>query len=338
MAYLDNKEDNYNHLLDKIISELRKWQSSTFYAINNALLVTYWNIGQYIVEFEQAGKSTAGYGKNLLINLSKDLTIRLGKGFSKSNLFNMRLFYIRFPKFQTVSGKLAWSHYLEILGIEDDMERTFYLTETENNQWSVRELRRQKESWLFYRLALSKDKKGILKLSQQGVEITRPEDIVKDTYVLEFLGLPEQSYKERDFENALISHLEEFLLELGKGFAFIARQYRLNIDNNNYYADLVFYHVILKCYVIIDLKVGKVTHQDIGQMNMYLGYFAIDKNNADDNSPIWIILWADKNDIMVEYATYGIDTNLFVSKYQLLLPNVDELKQLVQEEMGRKNN
>jgi predicted nuclease of restriction endonuclease-like (RecB) superfamily len=135
-------------------------------------------------------------------------------------------------------------------------------------------------------LALSKDKKGILKLSQQGVEITRPEDIVKDTYVLEFLGLPEQSYKERDFENALISHLEEFLLELGKGFAFIARQYRLNIDNNNYYADLVFYHVILKCYVIIDLKVGKVTHQDIGQMNMYLGYFAIDKNNADDNSPI----------------------------------------------------
>jgi predicted nuclease of restriction endonuclease-like (RecB) superfamily len=241
----------------------------------------------------------------------------------------MRLFYTRFPIFQTVSGILSWSHIIEIVSIDEKLERDFYLAETVKSHWSVRELRQQKERGLFMQLALGKSKEQILNLSQQGNTIDKPEDIVKDTYILDFLNIPEPKPSESALEDAIIENIEHFLLELGKGFAFVGRQYRLTVNNTNYYADLVFYHIILRCYVVIDLKIGKVRHEDISQMNLYLGYFAIDRNNEGDNPPIGIILAKEKDEVMVQYAMYGNNNTLFVSKYQLYLPDLEELRALM---------
>ena len=329
---MDN-HDKYNLLIEQIstlMTDAKRYLATT---INNRLVETYWNIGKYIVEFEQEGSIRAKYGGQLLANLSKDLTVSLGKGFSKSNLFNMRLFYMRFPIFQTVSGKLSWSHIIEIVNIDNQLERGFYLTETTNAQWSVRELKQQKERGLFMQLALGKSKEQILSLSQKGNIVEAPEDVIKDTYTLDFLNIPEIKASESILEDALIENLERFLLELGKGFAFIGRQYRLTVNNTNYYADLVFYHIILKCYVVIDLKIGKVKQEDIGQMNLYLGYFAIDQNNDGDNPPIGIILAKEKDEIMVQYAMYGNNNNLFVSKYRFYLPELDELRNLLSKQV-----
>ena len=322
--------DEYYNLLIKQISTLITDAKSHISAIINETLVeTYWNIGKYIVEFEQKGNTRAKYGERLLINLSKDLTLMLGKGFSRSNLFNMRLFYIRFPIFQALPGKLSWTHLVEIVRIDNELERNFYLAETVNENWSSRQLIKQKERGLFVQLALGKTKEQVLSLSQKGNIIEKPEDVIKDTYTLDFLNIPEVKPSESILEDALIENIEHFLLELGKGFAFVGRQYRLTVNNTNYYADLVFYHIILKCYVVIDLKIGKVKQEDIGQMNLYLGYFAIDKNNEGDNSPIGIILAKEKDEVMVQYAMYGNNNNLFVSKYQFYLPDLEELRNLL---------
>jgi predicted nuclease of restriction endonuclease-like (RecB) superfamily len=329
-------EEDYKKLIEQIRFAFSSGKTRAAQVVNNELVQTYWKIGRYIVEFEQNGNDTANYGERLIKNLSKDLTNTLGKGFSLSNVKNMRLFYQRFPKSQTLSDQLSWSHYLELINLNDELERNFYLAETINNGWSVRELRRQKNSGLFMRLALSTDKKGVLELAEKGSEISKPEDVVKNTYILEFLGLPDKKkYSENDLELALIHHLEDFLLELGRGFAFIGRQYRITIGNRDYYADLVFYHVVLKRYVIIELKKGEITHEDIGQLNLYLGYFALDKNNEDDNEPIGILLGAEKDDVMVKFATHGMDSNLFVSEYQLYLPDLEDLRRIVAEEMER---
>lgn len=229
-----------------------------------------------------------------------------------------------------MSDKLSWSHICELITIDDDLERSFYEKECIASHWNVRSLRRQMDSALFLRLAASKDKEGVLQLAQKGIVIQQPEDVIKDTYTLEFLGLPEKKkYSERDLEQRLIDNLQTFLLELGKGFAFIGRQYPLTINNIHYHIDLVFYHRILKCFVLIDLKKNAVKHKDIGQMNMYMGYFAKEENTFDDNPPIGIILSRTKDELMVEYATYGMDSQLFVSKYELYLPNKEELKRLV---------
>jgi predicted nuclease of restriction endonuclease-like (RecB) superfamily len=323
------EDKQYDLLIQQISSLVSNAKKQAATVINGTLVETYWNIGKYIVEFEQEGNARAKYGDRLLINLSKDLTIRLGKGYSKSNLFNMRLFYGRFPIFQTVSGKLSWSHITELVNIDNELERNFYFVESANENWSVRELKKQKERGLFMQLALGKSKEQVLALAQSGNIVEKPEDVIKDTYTLDFLDIPEQKHSESLFEDALIENLEHFLLELGKGFAFVGRQYRLTVNNTNYYADLVFYHIILKCYVVLDLKIGKVKQEDIGQMNLYLGYFAIDKNNEGDNPPIGIILAKEKDEVMVQYAMYGNNNNLFVSKYQLYLPDLDELRNLV---------
>jgi predicted nuclease of restriction endonuclease-like (RecB) superfamily len=322
-------DEQYGLLINQISTLITESKRRVAAVINETLVETYWNIGKYIVEFEQDGNLRAKYGEQLLVKLSKDLTVLLGKGFSKSNLFNMRLFYLRFPIFQTLSGKLSWSHIIEIVNIDNKLERDFYLAETAGEHWSVRELRQQKERGLFMQLALGKSSKQVLSLSQKGNIIEKPEDIIKNTYTLDFLNIPEQKPSESIFEDALIENLEHFLLELGKGFAFVGRQYRLTVNNTNYYADLVFYHIILKCYVIIDLKIGKVKQEDIGQMNLYLGYFAIDKNNEGDNPPIGIILAKEKDEVMVQYAMYGNDNNLFVSKYQFYLPDLEELRNVL---------
>ena len=228
------------------------------------------------------------------------------------------------------SDKLSWSHICELITIDDPLEREFYEKECIAQGWSVDTLHRQKESGLFMRLALSKDKKGVLALAHEGQKVQSPEDVVKSTYTLEFLGLEDRKrYKERDLEERLIDNMQMFLLELGKGFTFVKRQYPLTINITHYHIDLVFYHRILRCFVLIDLKRGAVKHKDIGQMNMYLGYFAKEENVEGDNPPIGIILSHYKDELMVEYATYGMDSNLFVSKYELFLPNKEELRKMV---------
>lgn len=299
-------------------------------SVNNTITETYWQIGKYIVETEQDGKIKAAYGKKLLTTLSHELTLRLGKGYSRPNLNNMRKFYLKYPNCQTVSDKLSWSHICELIKLDDDLERSFYERQTVNENWSVRELQRQIDSALFLRLAVSRDKEGILSLAQRGIEVQKPEDVIKSTYTLEFLNLPESSqYTESDLEQKLIDNLQKFLLELGKGFTFVGRQYKITINNVHYHVDLVFYHRILKCFVLIDLKKNSVRHEDIGQMNMYLGYFATEENMPDDNAPIGIIMSRNKDELLVEYATYGMDSNLFVSKYELYLPNREDLERLV---------
>ncbi len=239
----------------------------------------------------------------------------------------MRQFYIAFPIYATVSHKLSWSHYIELVKIDNGLERSFYEKQAISESWGLRELRRQIDTSLFLRLAASQDKTDILALSNKGQIIEKPIDIIKDTYVLEFLKIPEPyQVSEKELETRLIDNLQTFLLELGKGFTFVGRQYRISIDNNHYKIDLVFYHRILRCFVLIDLKINEVKHQDVGQMNMYMGYFAEEENVEGDNPPIGIILTRKKNELMVKYATYGMSSQLFISKYQLYLPNEDELR------------
>lgn len=327
-------------LADRIVAVIDQGKQQLAISINQTMKSTYWNVGRHIVEFEQQGNARAKYGSSLLSRLAKILRARVGRGYSHPNLNNMRKFYLMFPILQTseksvlpnfqMSEKLTWSHICELITIDDPLEREFYLNECVAEGWTVDALHRQKESGLFMRLALSKDKKGVMELAQKGQQIQTAEDVVKDTYTLEFLGIDDKKrYKERELEQKLIDNMQKFLLELGKGFTFVGRQYVLMINNVRYHVDLVFYHRILKCFVLIDIKRGAVKHKDIGQMNMYMGYFAKEENVEGDNPPIGIVMSHYKDELLVEYATYGMDSNLFVSKYELFLPNKEELRKLV---------
>ena len=318
---------SYDSLLAHIGEALESGRKKAASRINEAIVETYWIIGKYIVDFEQAGNEKAEYGSETLKRLSKDLTLRYGNGFGLSNVTKMRKLYQAYPILQTLSAKLSWSHYVELLKIDDPLERSFYLKECEQENWGVRELRRQMRSMLFQRLALRKEKKEVLRLSEEGQVIEKPEDIIKDPYIFEFTGLPQLPvYKEGDLEKALIDNISKFLLELGKGFAFMGRQQRINIGGRIFKVDIVFYHTILKCYVLIDLKRGEVQHEDIGQMNMYLNYYREEVNTEGDNEPIGIVLGAYEDKLMVKYATQNISNKLFVSKYQLYLPNREQLE------------
>lgn len=323
-------EKQYTNLISKIGKTFTNARQRTIQTIHNEMLLSYWEIGKHIVEFEQKGKEKADYGTTLMIRLSKDLKTRLGKGFSRSNLTYMRMLYIKYQKSETLSHKLSWSHYFELLKISDDLERSFYEKQSIIENWSIRELKRQKDSAIFQRIALSKNKDEILKFSKEGNKQQSSTDIIKDPYVFEFLQLSETGLKtESELEQKLLDHLQQFLLELGKGFAFIGNQYRISIANNHFFVDLVFYHRILKCFILIDLKINEVKHQDIGQMNLYLNYFKNEENTQGDGEPIGIILSADKDDVIVEYATGGLSNKLFVSKYQLYLPDKKELQERV---------
>lgn len=329
----------YAYLVETISSTFREGQTKTIQAINTGLVTTYWQIGQHIVEFEQQGQASAEYGQKLLDHLSQDLKLKHGKGFSVSNLQRFRQFYLLNPNYATLSHNLSWSHHVELLKISNDTERDFYTKQTIAAKWSVRELMRQKDSGLFLRLAVSKSKTEVLELANRHALITKPEDVQRDSYVFEFLNLPEREhYSERDLETALCTHLEQFLLELGKGFTFVGRQYRITLNNTHYKVDLVFYHRILRCFVLIDLKINDVKHHDIGQMNMYMGYFAAEENIEGENPPIGIILSKDKDELLVKYATYGMDTNLFVQKYQLYLPNEEELRREIEVTLTEHKN
>lgn len=333
------KQASYQQLLDQINLVYQEGRKKAAIAVNAHLVQTYWSIGQYIVEFEQKGEKRAVYGHELIKNLSQDLLLTLGKGFSISNLKRMRQFYQEYPKGATLSHQLSWSHFVELLKIEDPLERSFYEKQTIAENWSVRALQRQKKTSLFLRLAASKDKADILKLAKQGHAVSKPENLIREPYILEFLKIPEPNHwSELELEERIISHLQQFLLELGKGFAFIGRQYRITLGNRHHYVDLVFYHRILKCFVLIDLKREEAGYQDIGQMNMYLGYFENEENVEGDNPPIGIVLAKEKDDILIQYALHNISSQLFVSKYQLYLPNKEELKRLVEKELYKTEN
>lgn len=324
------ENSEYIELIQRIGQIINEAKYNIAKSVNRNMVQAYWNIGRYIVEFEQGGSFKAKYGEALLTNLSKDLKIRFGRGYSRPNLNNMRKFYKYYPICQNISDKLSWSHFCELIKLDDELERNFYEKQIEKENWNIETLKRQINSSLFLRLAASKDKQGILDLSRKGIQIQKPEDIIKDTYTLEFLNMPEKSiYEESELEEKIINNLQKFLMELGKGFTFVGRQYPILVNNKHYHCDLVFYHRILKCFVLIDLKINSVQHEDVGQMNMYMGYFAKEENMPDDNPPIGIILTRNKDELLVEYATYGMDSNLFVSKYELYLPNREELKRLV---------
>jgi predicted nuclease of restriction endonuclease-like (RecB) superfamily len=325
MIIQDNK---YQNLITGIGDLLHSGRQKAAQSVNTILVQTYWQIGSYIVEYEQNGNEKAEYGSNLLDKLSKDLSLSYGKGFGRSNLFQVRQFFIKFQKIQTLSGQLTWSHYTEILKSNSDLELGFYSKQCEIEKWSVRELKRQMRSSLFERIALSKDKEGVLKLAREGHFIEKPEDLIKDPVVLEFLNIPEQyQYLESDLEENIISNLQQFLMEMGKGFAFIGRQYRMSIGGKHFYLDLLFYHRILKCFVLIDLKRGEIDHQDIGQMNLYLNYFKKEEASEGDSEPVGIILGAHKNEILVEYATDSITNKILLSKYELYLPKKEQLQE-----------
>ncbi len=341
-----NKEEITNELVKEIKILVLNARKEISQQVNKTLIYTYWNIGKAIVQKEQSGKIKAEYGKSILQNVSKRLTKEIGKGFSKSNLFNMRKFYLIYPKIPDVSGILGWSHYCELISIKEDIKRQFYEKETLNSKWSVRELQRQIDTSLFERLLLSDgkaNKEKILQLAKKGQILNRPEDMIKDPYVFEFLGFPEQKpLLEKDLEYKLIKHIENFLLELGKGFMFVGSQQRITIGNIHYYVDMVFYNKILKTYVLIDLKMGSLRPENFGQMNMYLNYYEKEINDERDNKPIGIILCADKDNIVAEYSMVGINNNLFTSNYTYYIPNQDELieqvKQVLKENEVNKTN
>ena len=328
------EHNKYGHLIDNIGALLQQARQQIATTVNTTMVQTYWTIGQYIVEYEQHGQERAEYGSELINRLAHDLTERYGKGFGKSNLLYIRKLYITFQNSGTLSHLLTWSHYYEILKLDDPLEMSFYIHQCEQEHWSVRELKREMKSMLFHRLALSKNKEEILTLAHEGQQIIQPKDILRDPYVFDFVGLPDLPYyKEGDLEEALIQNFETFLLELGKGFAFVGRQQRISIAGRHFYVDLVFYHRILKCFILIDLKRGEIQHEDIGQMNLYLNYFREEMNVEGDNEPIGIVLGANKDKLMMEYALKGITNQLFVAKYQLYLPSREELQERLDELM-----
>jgi len=321
-------ENIYNEIKDLIMAS----RARVYNTVNVEMLNLHWSIGKIILEIQE-GKERAKYGEEVLKNISLRLTNEFGKGYSVQNLRRMRQFYNLFPIRSTVMSELSWSHYLEIIKNNENNKRNFYMHEAINSRWSVRELQRQKDSLLYERLILSKDKKEVLKLSKEGQILRKGCDLVKDPFVLEFLNIKEnQYYKESDLEKSILNHLKEFLLELGKGFMFVGSQVRITLEGDNFYPDLVLYNRIVKCFVIIDLKIGKLTHGDLGQMQMYVNYYDREIKGNDENSTIGILLCTDKNKSVVKYTLPEDNVNVYASKYKLELPTEEELISLIEEE------
>lgn len=326
---MDNKSLMTNEMIEQIKQVMGQARSNVAKVVNNELLTAYWNIGRIIVEHEQENNERAAYGKQTLKELSKVLTEEFGKGFSVSNLQFMRRFYLNYQIQQTLSVKLSWSHYCELLLISEEDKRHFYEKECINAGWSVRELKRQIETSLYERLLLSsgtENKERVLELALNGNEIKEPSDIIKDPYVFEFLGIPDNKpVLESDLEKALVEHIEKFLLELGRGFMFVGTQQRITLGNEHYYVDMVFYNKILHSYVLIELKTKKLMPAAVGQLNMYLNYYAEEVNEESDNPPIGIILCTDRDFLGAEYALGGLNNNIFASKYTYVIPDKEEL-------------
>jgi predicted nuclease of restriction endonuclease-like (RecB) superfamily len=357
---------DYEALVAAIAQAHDRAQRQAVQAVNLALTLRNWLIGYHIVEYEQRGSDRALYGERLLDNLSQDLRKRLGRGFGRRNLFTFREFYLRYPIVQSVIAQLGlslpyppsvtisppdwqddayfarlfrslpWTHFIELTRMDDPLKRAFYEVETLKNRWSVRELKRQIDSLLYERVGLSRDKEGVLALAREGELVTTPAEMVRDPYVFEFLGLKrEELYTESQLEQALLNHLQEFLLELGKGFCFIARQRRVTIENEHYYIDLLLYNRRLKCLVAIDLKLGRFRHEHAGAMNFYLNYLKAEEMEEGENSPIGIVLCSEKDATHVEYALGGLSNHLFVSSYLLHLPATEELEAFLRRVRNR---
>ncbi len=329
MSKLSVNEDGF---YSRILDLLKTARKTVVQSVNKTIVDTYFEIGRLIVEEEQNGKSKAEYGQNLIPELSQKLTTEFGKGFSTTNLKQMRTFYLTYSKGQTVSDefRLSWSHYLMLMRIDNVEERNFYEIETAQNSWSLRELQRQFNTSLYERLALSRNKNEVKKLSEKGLIIDKAQDSLKDPYVLEFLGLPEETkYSETELEQKLIDKLEHFLLELGKGYTFVGRQVRFTFDDKHFRVDLVFYNRLLQCFVLIDLKIGEITHQDLGQMQMYVNYYDRFVKLDTEDKTIGIILCKKKNDTLVEITLPENNEQIFASKYLTVLPSKKELKKLI---------
>lgn len=321
-----------NNIFDNIKELVINSRNKVYQTVNTEMLNLYWNIGKAIMEIQQ-GDKRASYGDALLEKLSQKLTDEFGKGFSKRNLERMRKFYIYFPIATTVSSQLSWSHYLQIIKIEENAKRNFYKNEAINSKWSVRELQRQRDSLLYERLTLSTDKEKILELSEKGQTLKTSRDLVKDPFVLEFLDIKENTdYLESDLEKNIIEHLKDFLLELGKGFTYVGNQVRLTLEEDHFYPDLVFYNRLLRCFVIIDLKIGKVLHQDIGQMQMYVNYYDREIKQPDENVTVGILLSTNKNETLVKYTLPEDNKTIFSSEYKLHMPTAQELITAIEEE------
>lgn len=342
-------------IFQQVAELLQNARQQVLRTVNSTMTITYFEIGRIIVEEEQNGKDRAEYGKQLLKGLSKQLTAEFGKGYSVENLDRMRKFYKTYSNSSTLSTnlnievsqqlsmvaeetpiffsgfKLTWSHYTFLMRIDDEKERQFYEIESGKYNWSLRELKRQYDSALYTRLALSRDKEGILELSHKGQIIEKPKDIIKDPYILEFLGLPElHQYSESQLEEEIISKLEQFLLELGHGFTFVGRQERISFDDKHFRIDLVFYNRILRCFVLIDLKIGELKHQDLGQMQMYVNYYDREMRLEDENKTIGIVLCQNKSEAVVKYTLPDNNEQIFASKYKTVLPSVEVLKELLE--------
>ena len=318
----------YNQIRE-ILSAARK---KVYSAANFAMVEAYWQIGKSIVE-KQGGETRAEYGSKLLSELSVQLTAEFGKGFTVANLQNIRLFYLTFQNSYALRTELSWTHYRQLMRVENEQARQFYLDECVKSAWSTRQLERQISSFFYERLLSSQNKGEVAAEIQSLAPARAPEDVIRDPYVLEFLGLqPNSSFFENDLEQALIEHLQKFLLELGRGFSFVSRQKRFTFDGRHFYIDLVFYNYLLKCFVLIDLKLGDLTHQDLGQMQMYVNYYTREMMNEGDNPPIGIVLCADKSDTVVKYTLPEENTQIFASKYMLYLPTEDELRLELQRE------
>jgi len=315
-------DDNFYNELKSILIKAR---NKVYTTVNFAMVEAYWNIGKKIIE-QQGGKDTAKYGQGLIQELSKQMTKDFGKGFTVTNLKYMRQFYLTFPNGHALRGELSWTHYRSLMRVENENARNFYLEEAIKSNWSTRQLDRQINSFFYERLLSSQNKEEVSKEIMKLEKRKTPEDIIRDPYVLEFLGLESNTdFYESDLEQALTTHLQKFLLELGRGFSFVARQKRFTFDGRHFRVDLVFYNYILKCFVLIDLKIGDLTHQDLGQMQMYVNYYKREMMNEGDNPPIGIVLCADKSDSVVKYTLPEDEKQIYASKYKLYLPSEKEL-------------
>jgi len=326
------QNNDYKNLIVDIWTIISDSKEKVITSINTVLIETYWNIWKYIVEYEQKWEKKAEYWKSILKNLSADLTSNFWKWYSERNLKYCRDFYNSFKnldsqKRQSLIAKLSWTHIVRLLSVRDENERSFYIIETSENNWSVRELDRQINSLLYERLALSKDKNWVLELSKKWQIIENKEDLLKDPYILEFLWLWEKtSYSESDLETAIINNLEKFLLELWKWFSFVWRQERFSAWSDHFYVDLVFYNRLLKCFVLIDLKIWKITHGDLWQMQMYVNYYDREIKKDFENKTIWILLCKEKNDLVVEYTLPEWENNIVAKEYNLYLPKKEDFK------------
>ncbi|WP_064435507.1 PDDEXK nuclease domain-containing protein [Pseudoalteromonas neustonica] len=331
-----NALDNPAILIEikQVIEQARKQVKQT---VNHAMVNAYWQIGRLIVEQEQQGATRAEYGKTQLALLSTQLTAQFGKGYSSRNLRNMRSFYLAFSKWQTVSAKLSWSHYSTLIRIENENARLWYMHEASQQNWSVRALERQIGTLYYERLLSSKNKQPVEQEAQQNTQVLAEsaKDYLRDPYILDFLNLQDKSYQENDLEQGIINNLQQFLLELGKGFAFVERQKRIRFDDEDFYIDLVFYNFKLKCFLLLDLKIGKLKHQDIGQMDTYIRLYDDLHTSSDDNPTIGLVLCSEKSEAVVKYSVLSDQKQLFAAKYLAHLPSEEELRIELQKERER---